>query len=104
MQHRPEVTRNAIVYHLPQSAIDVVRGRARMLSATMLRIWLLVAPAAFLTDAWLEPAWPALLLIATGAGLSTLALLRARPQQRRRPPVANLSAASSCVWKMDIEG
>lgn len=100
MQHRPELTRQAIVEHLPRGP----RGAARRLSASLLRIWLLVTPAALLADVRLEPAWPALLLIAAGLGLSALALLRARPRPPRRPPVANLSAASNCVWKMDVEG
>lgn len=101
MQHRPEITRNAIAQHLPGGS----RRRARRLSATLLRIWLLVTPAALLADAGLEPAWPALLLVVAGVGLSILALARARAHpSRRRPPVANLSAASNCVWKMDVEG
>ena len=100
MQHRPEITRQAIAEHLPRSTRDA----ARRLAAALLRIWLLVTPAALLADARLEPAWPALLLIAAGLGLSVLALLRLRPRPRRRQPVANLSGASNCVWKMDIEG
>ena len=100
MQHRPEIAREAVAEHLPRRTREAVRR----LAAALLRIWLLVTPAALLADARLEPAWPALLLIAAGVGLSALALLRARPRPRRRAPLANLSAASNCVWKMDIEG
>ena len=104
MRHRPDITRNAIAEHLPRARLDAARGLAKALSTILLRVWLLVTPAALIAETALAPSWPALLLIAVGLGLSALALERARPRRRRRPPVANLSAASSCVWKMDIEG
>ena len=104
MQHRPDITRNAVADHLPERARDAAGAGARSLAAILLRVWLLITPAALLADAWLAPAWPVLALVATGLGLSLLALLRARPRPPRRPPVANLSAASNCVWKMDVEG
>ncbi len=100
MQHRPEITRHAVAEHLPRK----LPGAARELATILLRIWLMFAPAALLADLAFEAAWPAMLLVAVGAVLSGLTLLRLRPRRPRRPPVANLSGASNCVWKMDVEG
>ncbi len=102
MQHQPDVTRDAATRHTP-SAPRKYRRLAGP-APTLARIWLVFAGAALFASEWLDRDWPALLLLATATGMSAWTLARSRPRPRRRQPLPNLSRASNCVWKMDIEG
>lgn len=106
MQHQPDVTRVAATRHTPSAPAP--RNHRRLagpaLALTLARIWLVFAGAALLASEWLDRDWPALVLLATAIGMSAWALARSRPRPRRRQPLPNLSRASNCVWKMDIEG
>lgn len=102
MQHQPDVTRVAATRHTP-SAPRKYRRLAGP-APTLARIWLVFAGAALFASEWLDRDWPALLLLATATGMSAWTLARSRPRPRRRQPLPNLSRASNCVWKMDIEG